>query len=211
MSTLGFVRRNTRRARADRVAEFYPYTTKRHLDAFKRAAMRAVHLAKANGTLIPQPCEACKARASKSEAHHDDYRQPLEIRWFCRYHHRQRDAELRDERRRTVRAMAEDAAAIAESLVRARSVFPQKSRRSFALNYEAFDLVRAATMAVSGQMDMDGVSESVLSRRLGISRAMVNVQFAGGFRSLKTLAAYSEALGCDVRIDLVRRAQKASA
>jgi len=31
------------------------------------------------------PCEICGCE--KSEAHHDDYSRPLDVRWLCRVHH----------------------------------------------------------------------------------------------------------------------------
>lgn len=40
------------------------------------------------GLLVRQPCEVCGA--VEVEAHHDDYAQPLVVRWLCRKHH---DAE----------------------------------------------------------------------------------------------------------------------
>lgn len=33
------------------------------------------------GTLIPQPCEFCGCE--KTQAHHDDYGKPLEVKWVC--------------------------------------------------------------------------------------------------------------------------------
>lgn len=43
--------------------------------------------ARAAGTLRRNPCEVCGA--PKAEAHHDDYAQPLAVRWLCRTCHRQ--------------------------------------------------------------------------------------------------------------------------
>lgn len=36
------------------------------------------------GHLKRKPCERCGKRA---QMHHDDYRQPLKVRWLCRVHH----------------------------------------------------------------------------------------------------------------------------
>ena len=43
------------------------------------------------GNLASQPCEVCGAL--KTVAHHDDYSKPLNIRWLCQAHHKQRHAE----------------------------------------------------------------------------------------------------------------------
>lgn len=40
------------------------------------------------GRLSRQPCEVCGH--PYTEAHHDDYSQPLAVRWLCRSHHRRR-------------------------------------------------------------------------------------------------------------------------
>ena len=39
------------------------------------------------GKLFRKPCEVCGA--NMAQAHHDDYSKPLEVRWLCRYHHRE--------------------------------------------------------------------------------------------------------------------------
>ena len=39
-----------------------------------------------NGVLVRQPCEVCGSEPS--DAHHDDYEKPLDVRWLCRLHHR---------------------------------------------------------------------------------------------------------------------------
>lgn len=40
-----------------------------------------------DGRLIRQPCEKCGN--PKTEAHHDDYSKPLDVRWLCFKHHRE--------------------------------------------------------------------------------------------------------------------------
>jgi hypothetical protein len=39
----------------------------------------------ASGRLVRGLCEICGV--SETQAHHDDYSKPLEVRWFCRTHH----------------------------------------------------------------------------------------------------------------------------
>jgi hypothetical protein len=51
----------------------------------KFRARQAVKYALKTGKLIKQPCEVCNSH--KSEAHHDDYSKPLDVRWLCRIHH----------------------------------------------------------------------------------------------------------------------------
>lgn len=46
----------------------------------------AVYRALKSGLLVRGPCEACGS-TKKVEAHHDDYRRPLVVRWLCRRHH----------------------------------------------------------------------------------------------------------------------------
>ncbi len=58
----------------------------------KYRARYAVSNAIRDGRLIKLPCSVCGN--PKSEAHHADYRSPLKVEWFCRKHHRMRDAGL---------------------------------------------------------------------------------------------------------------------
>jgi hypothetical protein len=50
-------------------------------------ARNAVSNAVRDGRLIRLPCEICGD--AKSQAHHDDYRRPLSVRWLCFKHHRE--------------------------------------------------------------------------------------------------------------------------
>jgi hypothetical protein len=54
----------------------------------RRRANIMVGGAIARGDLVPQPCETCGS-TYRVEAHHDDYAQPLSVRWLCKSHHKQ--------------------------------------------------------------------------------------------------------------------------
>jgi len=63
----------------------------------------AVAQARKRGELQRGTCEVCGAE--KTDAHHDDYDKPLDVRWLCRLHHRQVHAQQdRAEHRGTVTA-----------------------------------------------------------------------------------------------------------
>lgn len=49
-----------------------------------RARIMAI-CARRAGKLVRQPCEKCGVE--QTDAHHDDYSKPLEVRWLCRAHH----------------------------------------------------------------------------------------------------------------------------
>lgn len=52
----------------------------------KTKAQTAVSDAIRSGKIKRQPCEKCGD--PKSEAHHDDYEKPFDVRWLCFKHHR---------------------------------------------------------------------------------------------------------------------------
>jgi hypothetical protein len=47
----------------------------------KNEARRKLYRAVNSGKLIRLPCESCAE--PKSQAHHDDYSKPLDVRWLC--------------------------------------------------------------------------------------------------------------------------------
>lgn len=53
----------------------------------KRAAHVAVGNAIRSGVLHRCPCEVCGS--PNTQAHHDDYGKPLDVRWLCSRHHRE--------------------------------------------------------------------------------------------------------------------------
>lgn len=58
---------------------------KKHAEAPERKRARElVKTALKSGKLEKKPCRCGNPCA---EAHHDDYRRPLDVRWFCRKHH----------------------------------------------------------------------------------------------------------------------------
>lgn len=55
------------------------------------AARWLLNQAVASGKIKRQPCQICGA--TKADAHHDDYNQPLKVRWLCRKHHAEHHAK----------------------------------------------------------------------------------------------------------------------
>lgn len=59
----------------------------------KRKAQHMAHKAISSGVLKPSACEECNAKGTfsdgrnKIQAHHDDYSEPLKIRWLCQSCH----------------------------------------------------------------------------------------------------------------------------
>jgi hypothetical protein len=50
-----------------------------------------LHAALRSGKISRQPCESCGSQ--KSQAHHDDYSKPLDVRWLCAKHHAEHHRE----------------------------------------------------------------------------------------------------------------------
>lgn len=59
----------------------------RRVDPQKQQARRIIMNAVRDGRAVRLPCEACGDL--RSEAHHDDYTQPMKVRWLCFKHHRE--------------------------------------------------------------------------------------------------------------------------
>lgn len=66
------------------VAEYQRKRRSKHPE--KERARRLIGYRLRRGILKPLPCEICGNK--KTEAHHDDYSKPLEIRWLCFKCHR---------------------------------------------------------------------------------------------------------------------------
>lgn len=58
---------------------------KNHPDKYR--SRQAVENAIRDGRLVRLSCEVCGD--AKSEAHHEDYSKPLDVKWLCLKHHRQ--------------------------------------------------------------------------------------------------------------------------
>jgi hypothetical protein len=82
--------RNKTGKRRKAMAEYH----KRTLTAnpLRAAAWRAVSRAIRSGRLVPMPCQKCGE--PQTEAHHDDYAKPLEVRWLCHLCHREEHGRL---------------------------------------------------------------------------------------------------------------------
>jgi len=63
----------------------------RQADKRRSSCHNKVARAVKRGTLVPQPCERCGAKAG---AHHESYDEPLTVMWLCQAHHMERHKEL---------------------------------------------------------------------------------------------------------------------
>lgn len=64
----------------------------------KRRAQNLIAKAILKGKVVRKNCEVCGSEAS--EAHHDDYSKPFDVKWLCPKHHSERHIFLRQERER---------------------------------------------------------------------------------------------------------------
>lgn len=76
------------KSEAGKVAHHNATQRYRHKHAKKRKAHIIVNNALRDKKLTRQPCETCGS-VDHVVAHHDDYDQPLAIRWLCEDHHKE--------------------------------------------------------------------------------------------------------------------------
>ncbi len=72
------------------------YYKKRMMEKYpeKMRARQKVYRAKKSGKLLPQPCEICGTKEN-IQAHHPDYKKPLDVMWLCPDDHRKIEIENR--------------------------------------------------------------------------------------------------------------------
>jgi ribosomal protein S27AE len=66
----------------------------RHGYTDKLKARRILSYAVKVGKVSKQPCEKCGSLLS--QAHHDDYSKPLNVRWFCDLHHKEHEEIIKN-------------------------------------------------------------------------------------------------------------------
>jgi hypothetical protein len=72
-------------ANRDKKAAIDKAQRERHVDRFKSRDIMKHALR--DGKIIRGICEVCGD--PKTEGHHDDYSQPLRVRWLCKKHHQE--------------------------------------------------------------------------------------------------------------------------
>lgn len=70
--------------------------SKARMSTQQRRARNQYRNAVEQGRLVRQPCEICGALPV--DGHHDDYTQPLSVRWLCRKHHMRVHGQLKTAR-----------------------------------------------------------------------------------------------------------------
>ena len=63
------------------------------VEAHKNSVRYQTREAIRRGVLVRQPCEVCGE--AKVDAHHDNYGDPMTVRWLCRFHHAQHHAHVK--------------------------------------------------------------------------------------------------------------------
>lgn len=162
---------------------YFPFLSRRQMNAARRAADSAVRDAVRTGVLVRQPCEACGKKRG-AEAHHDDYTKALDVRWLCRKCHR--------EWHRTHGGAVVSA-----------GPFERPSGRPYEIAVSVDDagpMIKDTTERLRAICDAIGVNESELAEYVGCSRQMVSNWFGGGFRTLKSIDAVCRALNLECSI-----------
>jgi hypothetical protein len=83
--------RNKTPARRKNQTKYCKRARRKYPERYK--AHTAVANALRNGLFKRMPCEGCGN--PDSQAHHDDYSKPLEVRWLCKSHHDEVHREMR--------------------------------------------------------------------------------------------------------------------
>jgi hypothetical protein len=65
------------------------------LARLKKNCREATHRFINNGKLIKGTCEVCGK--NETEAHHDDYMKPLDVRWLCKIHHADHHKSIKEQ------------------------------------------------------------------------------------------------------------------
>lgn len=81
----GYLSNGACRGRSGDAENRYPQANWRRANPGKYDAHLAVQRAVKAGELEKQTCEVCGIEAV--DAHHDQYDEPLKVRWLCRRHH----------------------------------------------------------------------------------------------------------------------------
>lgn len=194
----------------DRVGEYFPFVHRREFYVARRAAAAAIEEALRVGVLVRQPCEVCGSKRRTAEAHHDDYSKPLDVKWLCRWHHRERDRALAEARGRLARE-AHKRLSASFPAVRERALEHLRSRK-FRNGHPATQaLVMSTTQSLFDALESTGQTHMSVAKHLKVSRQRVSQVMHGGIRSLATLAVYADAAGFDVHIELRPRVRRESA
>lgn len=88
----GQLRRDKQRSSKKFKNYYKQYSVKRKLktNPITIVAIHKINKAIAMGKIKRQPCEVCAHIGLRNtiniQAHHDDYKKMLEVRWFCPYH-----------------------------------------------------------------------------------------------------------------------------